>query len=121
MATFTVSQLNSKESGYTLQDADLLVASIGSSNADLSSVKMSFQQYAENYVFSQYAVNNGITITGGVSAAAGLSAHDTGAWTINFGILPTASTGLQTGDLFTQTKAQILGTGSDATKVLCIV
>ena len=75
MATFTVSQLNSKESGYTLQDADLLVASIGSSNADLSSV--------------------------------------------NFGILATTSTGLQTGDLFTQTGAQLGGSGS--TKVLCIV
>ena len=102
-----------------MQDADLLFASIGSSNADLSSVKVSFQQYAENYIFSQYAINNGITVTGGMSAAAGLSAHDTGVWTINFGILPTASTGLQTGDIFTQTAAQLGGSGS--TKVLCIV
>jgi len=118
MGTFTVSQLNAKQSDYTLQDADLLFASLGSNTADLSSVRISFKQYAENYIFSQYAINNGITITGGVSAAAGLSAHDTGDWTINFGILPTADTGLQTGDLFTQTGTQLGGSGS--TKVLCI-
>ena len=118
MSTFTVSQLQDRESSYTFKDADLLLASIGSSTADLSSVQMSFQQFAQLYLFTQYAVTNGITITGGLSAAAGLSAHDTGDWTINFGILPNADTGLQVGDLFTQTETEVAAGGSN--KVICV-
>ena len=116
MGTFTVSQLNAKESGYTLQDADLLLATIGSNTADLSSVRMSFQQFAQLYLFTQYAVQNGITITGGLSAASGLSAHDTGDFTINFGILPASDSGLQVGDVFTKA-GNSLGSGD---KVLII-
>lgn len=118
MGTFTVSQLNSKQDNYTLQDADLLFASVGSNTADLSSVRMSFQQFAQLYLFTQYAIKHGITITGGLSAQGGLSAHDTGDFTINFGSLASTDTGLQTGDLFTQTETEVAAGGTN--KVICI-
>ena len=118
MSTFTTSQLNTKETDYTLQDTDLLLASIGTSTADLSSIKMSFQQFAQLYVFTQYALEHGITITGGVSAQGGLSANQSGEWTINFKGLPTADTNCKTGDLFTQTETEVAAGGSN--KVICV-
>jgi len=118
MATFTVNQLNTKESAYTLQHTDLLLASIGSTTADLSSVKMSFEQFTQFYVLTQYALTHGITIQGGLSALGGLSANDTGDFTINFQGLPTSDSGLNTGDLFTQTETQVAAGGSN--KVICV-
>lgn len=118
MSTFTTSQLNTKETDYTLQDTDLLLASVGTATADLSSIKMSFQQFAQLYVFTQYALEHGITITGAVSAQGGLSANASGEWTINLKGLATSDTGLRTGDLFTQTETEVAAGGSN--KVICV-
>lgn len=119
MATFTVSQLNAKQTDYTVQDADLIIATIGTSTADLSSVRMSFKQFTDLYTVGQYAINNGFSVQSGISALGGLSANHGGVHTVNIANLPTVSTGLQTGDIFTQTAAELGGTGS--TKVICIL
>ena len=118
MATFTINQLNPKEAEYTFEHTDLLLGSIGTSTADLSSVKISFEQFSKLYVFDQYAAKNNLSVNGSISGVMGLSANNQSLRTINFKGLPTADTGLQTGDLFTRTAAQLGGSGS--TKVLCI-
>ena len=115
---FTISQLRARQSSYDIIDTDLMLASIGTATYDLSSVRISAKEYGD-YLTTTYT-NNVFSVHGPASAAEGLSAVHATAKTINLQSLPTADTGLQTGDLFTQTKAQILGTGSDATKVLCV-
>jgi len=118
MATYTINQLNAKESDYTMEHTDLLLASIGTSTADLSSVKMSFEQFTQFYILTQYALTHGITVQGGLSACGGLSAHDTGDYTINFKGIPTSNSGLKTGDLFTQTETEVAAGGTN--KVICV-
>ena len=132
MPQFTIDQLNPIDVGYNtgaalgsgFLDSDLLMASIGTNTHDLSSVKISFRQLVEDYMITNYSEIHGFTITGNVSAQGGLSANGGstsvggGTRTIRLNDLPTAATGLQTGDLFTRTAAQLDGTGS--TKVICV-
>jgi len=53
-----------------------------------------------------------------LSASQGLSACTGGGFSVNLGTLPTSTTGLKTGDLYTQTGAQLGGSGT--TKAICI-
>jgi hypothetical protein len=53
-----------------------------------------------------------------LSASQGLSACSGGGFSVNLGTLPTSNTGLKTGDLYTQTGAQLGGSGT--TKAICI-
>lgn len=64
MATFTLSQLATKESNYTLADADLLLGSIGSNTSELSSVKISLKQFTNQYVLDNYTANNAFIVSG---------------------------------------------------------
>ena len=115
---FTVSQLKTKGAGYTIVDTDLAVLTTGTNTFDLSSVRVSVKELGD-YVTTEYAQQNVFSVHGSVSAGQGLSANCLGARTVNIDNVPTSSTGLQTGDVFTQTGAQLGGSGS--TKVLCIV
>ena len=119
MSRFTISQLGNKGSSYTILDSDLLLGSIGSATYDLSSVRVSMKEYAD-YMTSTYAQNNVLAVTGSLSAQVGLSANGGGIHPIRLEDLPTTSSGLQTGEVYTQTVAQIHGSGSSTVKVLCV-
>lgn len=64
MATFTISQLATKEHDYTLADSDLILGSIGSNTAELSSVKISLKQFTNQYVLDNYTANNAFIVSG---------------------------------------------------------
>lgn len=64
MATFTISQLATKEHDYTLTDSDLILGSIGSNTAELSSVKISLKQFTNQYVLDNYTANNAFIVSG---------------------------------------------------------
>jgi len=119
MARFTVSQLGTKATTYSILDLDLLLGSIGTATYDLSSVRLSCKEYAD-YMTTTYAQNNVFAVTGPLSAQVGLSANGGDPHTIRLEDLPTSSTGLVAGDLYTQTQAQITGSGSSAIKLLCV-
>jgi len=96
------------------------MASIGSDTYNLSSVRLTLRDLGD-YFASTYATNNTLAVAGPLSAQLGLSANGVKAHPINFAGLPVTTTGLQAGDLFTQTKAEILGTGSSTQKILCVM
>ena len=115
---YTVSQLKTKGAGYTIVDTDLAVITTGTSTFDLSSVRITVKELGD-YITTEYAQQNVLSVHGSISAGQGLSATCLGARTVNIGSVPSSSSGLQSGDVFTQTGAQLGGSGS--TKVLCIV
>ena len=120
MARYTVSQLRPKGETYTLLDSDLLLVSTGTATYDLSSVRMSLREFGD-YAVTTYAQNrvHGFALQGPLSAQVGLSAHGGAPYTIRLENLPTTSSGLQTGDLYTQTVTQIHGSGGTA-KILMV-
>jgi len=122
MARFTISQLRPKGVDYGLLDSDLVIVSTGTATYDLSSVRVSLREIGD-YAVTTYAQNRleGFVLQGPLSAQRGLSAssgYGGDSNTIRLEGLATVSTGLQTGDLFTRTAAQLGGSGS--TKVLCV-
>ena len=118
MARYTISQLGAKSNSYTLLDSDLIVTSVGTATYDLSSIRVSLREYGD-YLTTTYSVNNTFTIAGQISAMAGLSAvSPNDSLMIHLSGLPAASTNLQAGDLYTQTAAQLGGSGS--VKVVCV-
>ena len=116
---YTISQLKTKGEGYTIVDTDLAVVTTGTATFDLSSVRISVKEFGD-YITAGYAQQNVFSVHGSISAGQGLSANCLGARTINIDNIPSSSSGLQSGDIFTQTVAQIHGSGSSTTKVLCV-
>lgn len=104
MPQFTISQLNDGDSGYTIQDTDLLMITVGTQTTDLSSIKVSFKQFTE-WIIQTYVVNHGLHITGNV-AMSGLSAVGGSTAPIRFAQLANDNTGkseidgLKAGDLY---------------------
>ena len=122
MSRYSISQLKAKDANLSIIDTDLQVASLGTNTNEISSYKVSYKQGAD-YATKTYPVINGFTVASGVSAMLGLSARsDAVGNTIMLDNLPTTSSGLKTGDLFTQTAAQLDTTGgtTSTTKVLCV-
>ena len=117
---FTISQLKGKDAGYSIVDSDITFGTTGTSTVELSSVKISFAQIGK-YLTTMYPVRNNFHIAGGVSASGGLSADGGVGNIINFKNIPTTSSGLKTGDLYTQTGSQIVAGGSVSIKVLCVL
>tara|TARA_R110002050_G_scaffold300427_1_gene469727 strand:- start:3332 stop:3706 length:375 start_codon:yes stop_codon:yes gene_type:complete len=122
MPQFTISQLITKESDYTIQDTDLMMITIGTQTTDLSSIKVSFNQFAE-WIVQTYAANHGLSITGNV-AMSGLSAIGSNDNTVRFAELPTENTAggrtainrLKQGDLF----VALSGDSGKETGIVCI-
>jgi len=77
-----------------------MFATIGTATYDLSSVRISSKEYG-NYLTTTYATNNTFAVHGPLSAAQGLSAVHASGTHVNIASLPTADTGLTTGDLYT--------------------
>ena len=117
MPRYSISQLKSKDANLSIVDSDVVVASLGTNTNEISSYKVSYKQ-SMNYVQETYPGTHGFTIHSGVSASQGLSANCHGGFAIHIDNLPTTSSNLKTGEVFTQTAAQLGGSGS--TKVLCI-
>lgn len=122
MPQFTISQLNVGDSDYTIQDTDLMMVTIGTQTTDLSSIKVSFSQFAD-WIIQTYAQNHGLSITGNV-AMSGLSAVGANTGTVRFAELPTENTtagrtainGLKQGDLF----VALSGDSGKETGIVCI-
>lgn len=119
MARFTISQLRPKGVDYTLLDSDLVLISTGTATYDLSSVRVSLRELSD-YTVTTYAQNrvHGFALQGPLSAQQGMSANGGSSHTIRLEDLPASSSGLQSGDLYTQT-GDTFG-GSAAIKVLCV-
>lgn len=117
MPRFSISQLEVKDPNLSIVDSDLVVASLGTTTNEISSYKVSYKQ-SMDYALKTYPATHGFAISSGLSAMLGLSARHTSGNTINIDNLPTTSSGLKSGDLFTQTATQLGGSGS--TKVLCV-
>tara|TARA_B100001123_G_scaffold342653_1_gene388848 strand:- start:399 stop:767 length:369 start_codon:yes stop_codon:yes gene_type:complete len=121
MARYTISQLKSiPASTYNLLDSDLMIASIGSSTYNLSSVRVTLRDIGD-YLTSTYATQNTFTVTGPLSSQGGLSAKAAATTPIRLEGLPTSSTGLQTGELYTQTGTQLgISSPGDSVKYLLV-
>jgi|LULG01.1.fsa_nt_gb hypothetical protein len=106
MAQFTISQLNTKDGDYTIQDTDVVMITVGTQTTDLSSVRVSFKQFAD-WIVETYAANHGVHITGNV-ACSGLSAIGSSTETIRFAQLTDNSSSggrtkidaMKTGDIY---------------------
>lgn len=116
---FTISQLKGKDPDYRISDSDLVFGTIGTGTAELSSAKISLQQIGR-YIIETFPTKLTFSIAGSLSAAAGLSANGGAANPIHFQNIPTSSTGLKTGDVYTQLGSQIVAGGSASIKVMCI-
>ena len=121
---FTISQLGTKGGSYEILDTDLAMLTTGTATYDLSSVRVTTKELGD-YMTNKYADTNTFAVHGALSGCEGLSAKYTGTGvTIKLEDVPTSSTGLQTGDLYTQTVTQLattLGLSiTDSSKVLFI-
>ena len=104
MPQFTISQLNAGDSDYVIKDTDVMMVTVGTQSTDLSSVQVSFKQFAE-WIIQTYTANHGLHVTGNV-AVSGLSAVGGTIAPIRFASLPNDNAdkaeinALKAGDLY---------------------